>query len=333
MRSFLSKSLVVLLVPSALACSSSARDSDSSQSTGTLRTSMHTMFGGLMDPDFVKPVAIHLDHDPAVLTLDLTAGRPSVAVMIGGKGPFLFIVDTGAGASLIDSTLAAQLDLSVTGHAHVGSPGGAGPQELAIVLAPRIELSGVTLPSVSLIRSDLRSRFSQNFQGVLSYRTLGNVLVTLDYSRKELRLASGKLEKGLPFTIPFQIGPGPIIVASAVEGQEAQLDLDSGQAGSFTLPKDFMSRLRLVAPARAGAPIKTLTGTRASWNARLDGSIRLAGTEYRNPEVRFVEGDIGSIGGGVIQDVVLTIDYNDRLVELRPRANLLGRIEGPALGF
>jgi len=167
-----------------------------------------------MDPDFVKPVAIHLDRDPAVLTLDLTGGRPSVTVMIGGKGPFLFIVDTGAGASLIDSTLAAQLELSVTGDAHVHSPGGAGPQELAVVLAPRIELSGVTLSSVSLIRSDLRARFGQNFQGVLSYRTLGNVLVTLDYSRKELRLASGKLEKGLPFTIPFRIGPGPIIVTS-----------------------------------------------------------------------------------------------------------------------
>lgn len=319
MRSFLSKSLVGLLLPSALACSSPAQDRpDSSQRSGAVRTPMHIGFGGLMDPDFVKPVAIHLDRDPAVLTLDLTGGRPSVAVMIGGKGPFLFIVDTGAGASLIDSTLAAQLELGVTDHAHVHSPGGAGPQELAVVLAPRIELSGATLSSVSLIRSDLRARFGQNFQGVLSYRTLGNVLVTLDYSRKELRLASGKLEKGLPFTIPFQIGPGPIIVTSTVEGQEVQLDLDSGQAGFFTLPKDFMSKLRLVAPAQPGAPIKTLTGTRASWNARLNGSISLAGTEYRNPEARFVEGDIGSIGGAVIQDVVLTIDYNHRLIELRP---------------
>jgi Aspartyl protease len=75
---------------------------------------MRTIFGGGIEPDFVKPVAIHLDRDPAVLTLDLTGGRPSIAVMIGGKGPFLFIVDTGAGASLIDSTVAAQLDLRET---------------------------------------------------------------------------------------------------------------------------------------------------------------------------------------------------------------------------
>jgi hypothetical protein len=328
MTSFLSKAFAVLLVPSALACSSPAQDKpDSSQRSGAVRTPMHIGFGGIMDPDFVKPVAIHLDRDPAVLALDLTGGRPSVAVMIGGKGPFLFIVDTGAGASLIDSALATQLDLSVTGHAHVHSPGGAGAQELAIVQAPKIDLSGASLSSVSLIRADLRARFGQNFLGVLSYRTLGNVLVTLDYSRKELRLASGKLERGLPFTIPFQIGPGPIIVASTVEGQELELNLDSGQAGSFTLPKDLMSKVRLVAPAQVGAPIKTLTGIRPSWNARLDGSISLAGTEYRNPEVRFVEGEIGNMGGAVIQDLVLTIDYNDRLVELRPRARVAPAVQ------
>jgi Aspartyl protease len=319
MSSLLPKSFVAFLLPSALACSSPAQDRpDSSWSVAAAQTLMRIGHGGLMDPDFVKPVAIHLDRDPAVLTLDLTGGRPSVAVMIGGKGPFSFIVDTGAGASLIDSTLATQLGLSVTGHAHVHSPGGAGPQDLGIVVVPRIDLAGASLSAVSLIMADLRGRFGQNFVGVLSYRTLGNVLVTLDYSRKELRLASGKLEKGLPFTIPFQIGPGPIIVASTVEGQELELNLDSGQAGSFTLPKDLMSKLRLVAPVQADAPIKTLTGIRPSWNARLNGSIRLAGTEYRNPEVRFVEGEIGNMGGAIIQDLALTIDYNDRLVELRP---------------
>src|SRR5437868_5597993 len=42
-------------------------------------------------------------------------GRPVVAVRINGKGPFLFVLDTGAGRTVVESSLAEELSLSSAG--------------------------------------------------------------------------------------------------------------------------------------------------------------------------------------------------------------------------
>jgi Aspartyl protease len=44
---------------------------------------------------------------------------PAVEVVVNGRGPFLFAIDTGAGGRLrVDSSLVARLGLKVTGEAH-----------------------------------------------------------------------------------------------------------------------------------------------------------------------------------------------------------------------
>src|SRR5258706_553297 len=58
----------------------------------------------------------------ATAPLDTRAGRPIVDVMINGKGPYRFFVDTGASHTVIDSSLTAELGLPVLGETHMGDP-------------------------------------------------------------------------------------------------------------------------------------------------------------------------------------------------------------------
>jgi len=111
------------------------------------------------------------------LTVSTVAGQvaESVNVCINGRGPFPFVLDTGAGQSTIDAGLARRLRLPAAGPASlfagVGCTGTAQPVGIGawsldgISLAPQ-QLSAATLPQIGgkgepagLLGSDVLSRF------------------------------------------------------------------------------------------------------------------------------------------------------------------------------
>ena len=111
------------------------------------------------------------------ITVSTVAGQVAelVNVCIEGQGPYPFIVDSGAGESIIDAHLAAKLHLahvgSPTGFAGVGCTGTAQPVAVpswsaaGVALSPQ-NLTAATLPDfgipgqpVGLLGSDVLSRF------------------------------------------------------------------------------------------------------------------------------------------------------------------------------
>jgi hypothetical protein len=111
------------------------------------------------------------------ITVSTVAGQVEEAanVCIGGQGPFPFVIDSGAGESIIDARLATRLALPDAGQASefdgVGCTGRAQPVSVAswsvagLSLAPQT-LTAATLPDfgtpgqpVGLLGSDVLSRF------------------------------------------------------------------------------------------------------------------------------------------------------------------------------
>lgn len=111
------------------------------------------------------------------ITVSTVAGQvaESLNVCIGGKGPYAFVLDSGAGQSTIDAGLARRLHLASAGpvseFAGVGCTGTARPVSSGswsldgVALAPQ-ELTAATLPQiggkgepVGLLGSDVLSRF------------------------------------------------------------------------------------------------------------------------------------------------------------------------------
>ena len=68
-------------------------------------------------------------------------GRPVVELTIAGEGPFRFILDSGAGVTVIDHALAGRFELKELGKTEIGSPLG------GTVPATRLQLQDLRLGS------------------------------------------------------------------------------------------------------------------------------------------------------------------------------------------
>ena len=55
--------------------------------------------------------------------MELTHGKPFVMVLVNGKGPFRFVIDTGTGGgAFVSAQLADTLNLPESGNVHLSDP-------------------------------------------------------------------------------------------------------------------------------------------------------------------------------------------------------------------
>jgi Aspartyl protease/gag-polyprotein putative aspartyl protease len=148
------------------------------------------------------------------ITVSTVAGQVGemVNVCIEGSGPYPFVLDSGAGESIIDRRLATQLHLAHDGSpsefAGVGCVGTAQPLGVTawsvagVALAPQ-SLTGATLPDfggagqpVGLLGSDVLSRFGA---------------VRLDFTAQTLTFGGpeGPAKQGNPPEVHGPTGPAP----------------------------------------------------------------------------------------------------------------------------
>jgi len=122
-------------------------------------------------------IPVRVVHDGAGGTAIL------VGVTIGGKGPFTFVLDTGAESSLIDSATAKRLGLKVTGGPHpisgIGGVQQAVPVELKDWHADTLRLPALTMDSASFAGD----RLGNNIRGLLGSDVLSQFgIITIDYA-------------------------------------------------------------------------------------------------------------------------------------------------------
>ena len=171
------------------------------------------------------------------MTVSTVAGQTAEAVdvCIDGRGPYPFVLDSGAGQSTIDAGLARRLHLASAGPASefagVGCTGTAYPVGVAswsldgVDLAPQ-QLTAATLPQMGgkgepmgLLGSDVLSRFGA---------------VRIDFSSGALELAGPEgapLSGSTPFTGP--LGPPPVALTDG-QGSTVPLVVNPTQ-GDITL--------------------------------------------------------------------------------------------------
>ena len=66
-------------------------------------------------------------HGPYSAPIELIRDKPFVSVIVNGRGPFRFLIDTGTGTqALVSPQLADELALPVVGHARLTDPSGLG---------------------------------------------------------------------------------------------------------------------------------------------------------------------------------------------------------------
>lgn len=254
---------------------------------------------------------------PDTARMEVVNGKPYVMVMVNGRGPFRFVVDTGTGGqAIITSELADQLQLPVVGQARLIDPTGQGEQRAQIFLIDSLKVAGITFSGVKAVRHSLAAD-DDTCQGLLGFTLFRDYLLKLDYPNHQLTLSSGALQPdGDRSVLPIRMPNGVPIATLRIDGVHVDAQIDSGGAG-LSLPEHLVPLFRF-----ASDPV--LFGNGQSLSTRFQIKVGRLGTDvhvgrytFHHPSVEINPAfPLANFGACPMQDFIVTFDQRSHLMRL-----------------
>lgn len=233
---------------------------------------------------------------------------------LGGPATFRFLVDSGSSLSLVSPRIAALARRDAPDSVAVRTPEGERVR-LARVVLPRLSLGEavfVELPAGVHRFDDLSHQLGVRIDGVLGLPAFRDVLLTLDYPRRQLVVRpSAALDRSERDTRDAYYGAGVPLTSVRVGERAIMAMIDSGSDGALTVDPSVVVPLT-VAPRRGGLRA-TLAGDRPSLVSRAAADLQLGAHLVRRPIVELA-GGIPAIGGQLLADFAVTFDQRRSLV-------------------
>jgi predicted aspartyl protease len=217
------------------------------------------------------------------------ARRMTVPVFLNGRGPFSFVVDTGANRSVVSLELAAALSLPAAGRVEVHGIAGAEPAAMTGVRSFRVgDTSSSDLVLPALPRDKLGA------DGLLGVDVLKGRRVFLDFlqNRFEIAPSASGTEIGRqnnsripstrePVRVPAQYRFGQLVILDAeVDEVRVSAFIDSGSqvtVGNIALRDAVVRRLPEFGVRLAPVPLISATGQTAMGEFAPLPTLRLGG--------------------------------------------------------
>ena len=198
----------------------------------------------------------------ATIPMEVKGRRPHVQVKINGKGPFDFVLDTGASVCVLAAHTAEKLGIKpVTSGGFARAVGGSGTFPIVYGLVKSLEVGPVKLTTVPVYLRDLqggRTAGTDIADGFLGLSALNDFLVSIDYKEHQLGLryaprrditSSGPPETAvLPTepggtTVPFRLTESGLISVETQleEGAVLNFIFDSG-ASTTVVSESIVNR-------------------------------------------------------------------------------------------
>jgi aspartyl protease len=254
------------------------------------------------------------DHSTA---MELRHNMPFVQVMVNGKGPFTFSIDTGTGGeALVTPGLIQQLKLPESGKAEIGDPTGRNKKEVSVVKIQTLEVAGIAFKDVQAAQFEPSQREGQ-VDGILGFPLFAKYLLTLDYPKQQLRLDIGTLRPDdgqtvIPFTMPDNVPIVPLKFGS----QQIDAHVDSRGVG-LNVPEKFASSLKFTAEPIVIGRGRTVSNQFEIKGAELDGTIQLGSYVFPHP---FLTMDpvlpLANFGAIALRNFAITFDQQNKLMRL-----------------
>jgi predicted aspartyl protease len=246
-------------------------------------------------------------------------------VKVNERGPFEFILDTGAGTSLVSLELAKQLALKTTGSKEGQTAGGKVSVSLAKVDSLSLgeaQLDDVDVGIVDL--SHIANTIGAKIDGDLGYNFLKHFRVTIDYRDSLLRLDDPKrvesFARGAQTEIPIRLAhpAKPLILVDVHANGRGpfQFAIDTGTSTTAITPE--LAKQLGVETSSAGSG--TTGGAAINFQAGSLRSFQLGGAKIDNLSV--VVGDFfamlsaavgakldGIVGYNFLRSYKVVIDY------------------------
>ncbi len=246
----------------------------------------------LQGQDQPAPTGTRLDQQQAE-TLgyrrDVT-DRMTVPVAIEGRGPYRFVVDTGAERTVISSELARELELQPGRTATVHSM--TEVSRIATVVIPGLRIGSRT---VNGIHAPALARGHLGASGMLGVDSLRSQRVLFDFVRREMtimpsRRAEAAWPQGSIVVTGRRIFGRLVLVDADVEGQRVWVIVDSGSQVSVA---NSALRERLSRRGRLGPtfPVRltSITGGEVDAQIGVARRMRIGGVDIRDLPLAFAD--------------------------------------------
>ena len=262
-----------------------------------------------------------------VLPLDSDASRPTIQAKINGKGPFLFVLDTGAQGFIIYADLAKELGLPIVGKDTIGDP--SDPDAIAVdrVRIESVDIDGVSLSGVTAISWAPPAQMKSHMKGrgVFGLRMLSAFLVTFDYPGSKIVIENGSLSARDGENVVEWCAKDDGLPTLKLSVADVTFDahIDSGAPGKLTLPENAREKFSYVAEPIVVGHGRTVNSEFKVWRGTLDGKVKLGTFTVNNPELGFVSmldsTGYANIGSAFLRDFVITFDHKSRLVRFKEK--------------
>ncbi len=263
-------------------------------------------------------------HQARSIPLEFLGAIPVVRVRVEGSEPRPFLVDTGAGATVLGRRLAEELGLTSRGVLEARGAGGsesASFVEVRSLRLPGVEITNQTLVTVSLDQVAAATSFP--LDGVLGYDFLSRFAVEIDYAAERLRLFAPETYRAGP-----QLVRVPLSLEANVPRIEGRIDdlpagkflLDTGNNATLLIHSPFARHHGLKADAEDGALEIAGIGGSESLGSFEVGRLTLGSAVFRNVTalvsssesgIVALEEAVGNVGSALFADGVLAFDYSE----------------------
>jgi predicted aspartyl protease len=271
---------------------------------------------------------------PAVARID---DLGNVVTTIDGKGPYHFLVDTGAGITVITPQAAQRMGLVGGRNIQANGMGGSvrvRTLELRSVRVGRAVVNDVAAAIIPLPPDFTYQGDYGTIDGVLGYSFLKHFAVTIDLRNHRLTLTSPKAYRKAPgaTSVAANFTGGTPLVAAAIDGVPGTFQLDTGDNGyvllgaAYTAAHEFAKQYPKSVPMifegvggmQHGAAIRVKNFTIGGKSIPNE----LATLSFAKTGVMSASALAGNVGVDVLRRFAVTIDYAHDRVDLVPNAAL-----------
>jgi hypothetical protein len=255
-----------------------------------------------------------------VLPMRYDGTRPAVEVRVNGRGPFLFLIDTGAGGppARADAELVRRLGLRQAGQADSADAGGAAARIDRVVL-DRVELGSLAADHVEALARDYNgSTYLPHIDGILGLNFFSDVLLTLDFAHGQIRLARGALPPADGRTIlDYVLVDGNPAITVRIGARPVQVLLDTGDIRALDLPSEWLRSMPLASFPRLAGTSGSISGTVGLREVALAEPLTIGRYRFDRPLVTFAdEYREANLGSAFLRAFTVTIDQRNRRVRL-----------------
>jgi hypothetical protein len=270
-------------------------------------------------------------HDFAVtggsttVPLQIVNNHLYLSVMLNGRGPYTFILDSG-GDYIVTPDVVTALAASSTGNMQLGGVGNS-TEAAGFTRLESIAVGGAVVRNQYAIVLPIATGFGvaegMHIDGMVGYQFLARFLTTVDYAASKITFAQpSSIPAAAPgaAAIPFYFDGTIPRIPIGIDGVTTSGEIDTGSRGGLTLSSPFVAAHPAIAALAKTAPTVEGFGVGGPSYARLGRipQVQIGPYSIANSVASFGTQTQGAmadpfnpanVGGAILRRFTLTFDY------------------------